>query len=131
MKERASRLTWTNMYASWSYPSWANPHLRPEVVERERERLPPEVFGQEYGAEFIGPGIPKCLTCGYPCRDCPGTITIKGPGEPPKCKDCGRTVNHKGRTLAAMFPDGTIHGGVVLHLRKVPRNVPLSASGKE
>ncbi|MHC4341249.1 MAG: phage terminase large subunit family protein [Planctomycetota bacterium] len=40
-------------YESWNYPSWTNPALDPELIERERERLPERVFRQEYGAEFM------------------------------------------------------------------------------
>jgi hypothetical protein len=40
-------------YESWTMPSWANPHLRRELIEAERERLPDAVFRQEYGAEWI------------------------------------------------------------------------------
>ena len=40
-------------FASWSYPSWKNPHLDRELIERERERLPKRVFDQEYGAAFV------------------------------------------------------------------------------
>lgn len=40
-------------YESWSSPSWENPHLRRELIEAERERLPDAVFRQEVGAEWI------------------------------------------------------------------------------
>jgi len=40
-------------YASWNCPSWSNPHLDAEQIERERERLPERVFRQEYGGEFL------------------------------------------------------------------------------
>lgn len=39
--------------ASWSAPSWTNPHLDPAVIEAERSRLPERVFRQEYGGEFL------------------------------------------------------------------------------
>jgi len=38
---------------SWVMPSWTNPHLKRELIEAERERLPEAVFRQEYGAEWI------------------------------------------------------------------------------
>lgn len=38
---------------SWNYPSWTNPLLDREVIEREREKLPERVFRQEYEAEFL------------------------------------------------------------------------------
>lgn len=40
-------------YESWNCPSWTNPLLDAEVIERERDRLPERVFRQEYGGEFI------------------------------------------------------------------------------
>src|SRR5262249_51633913 len=40
-------------YESWCMPSWMNPHLKRELIEAERERLPEAVFRQEYGAEWI------------------------------------------------------------------------------
>ncbi|MCB9833801.1 MAG: hypothetical protein H6807_15170 [Planctomycetes bacterium] len=40
-------------YKSWNYPSWTNPILDRELIERERARVPERVFLQEYGAEFI------------------------------------------------------------------------------
>jgi hypothetical protein len=40
-------------YKSWNAPSWQNPHLRRELIEAERERLPEVVFRQEFGAEFL------------------------------------------------------------------------------
>ena len=39
--------------ASWSAPSWTNPHLDRDQIEAERRRLPERVFRQEYGGEFI------------------------------------------------------------------------------
>ncbi len=40
-------------YRSWNYPSWTNPLLDAELIERERGCVPERVFRQEYGAEFI------------------------------------------------------------------------------
>jgi hypothetical protein len=39
-------------YASWNFPSWANPYLDAETIERERERLPERVWKQEYAGCF-------------------------------------------------------------------------------
>ena len=39
-------------YASWNFPSWANPYLDAEMIERERERLPERVWKQEYAGNF-------------------------------------------------------------------------------
>jgi hypothetical protein len=40
-------------YESWNWPSRANPILDPELIERERKRLPERVFLQEYEAQFL------------------------------------------------------------------------------
>jgi len=40
-------------FRSWNKPSWTNPLLDAEMIERERKRLPERVFLQEYGAQFI------------------------------------------------------------------------------
>jgi phage FluMu gp28-like protein len=40
-------------HESWNLPSWSNPHLDREVIEKEREKLPERVFRQEFGGEFI------------------------------------------------------------------------------
>ncbi len=40
-------------YESWNNPSWSNPHLDAEWIERERTRVSERVYRQEYGAEFV------------------------------------------------------------------------------
>jgi hypothetical protein len=40
-------------YESWNEPSWTNPRLDREAIERERARVPVNVFNQEYGAQFL------------------------------------------------------------------------------
>lgn len=40
-------------HKSWNAPSWQNPYLDRDLIERERERVPERVFRQEFGAEFI------------------------------------------------------------------------------
>jgi len=40
-------------YESWNFPSWVNPHLKKELIEAERERLPEAVFAQELEGKFI------------------------------------------------------------------------------
>src|SRR5262245_35491371 len=40
-------------YESWNAPSWQNPHLKRELIEAERERLPEAVFAQELEGRFI------------------------------------------------------------------------------
>ncbi len=40
-------------YESWNAPSWQNPHLKRELIEAERERLPEAVFAQELEGRFM------------------------------------------------------------------------------
>ena len=40
-------------YESWQFPSWTNPHLKRELIEAERERLPEAVFAQELEGRFV------------------------------------------------------------------------------
>jgi len=40
-------------YESWQFPSWTNPHLKRDLIEAERERLPEAVFAQELAGQFV------------------------------------------------------------------------------
>ena len=40
-------------YRSWNQPSWKNPSLDREEIEKQREAIPERVFREQYGAEFI------------------------------------------------------------------------------
>lgn len=40
-------------WRSWNCPSWTNPLLDREIIDRQREILPERAFRQEYAAEFI------------------------------------------------------------------------------
>lgn len=40
-------------HESWNLPSWSNPHLDREEIEKQRPLLPERVFRQEFGGEFI------------------------------------------------------------------------------
>lgn len=40
-------------YASWNSPTWENPIIRKDDIERIRASTPEALFRQEYGAEFI------------------------------------------------------------------------------
>jgi hypothetical protein len=96
-------------YASWTAPTWDNPHIDRTVVEAERSRLEPDVFEQEYGGRFIGPGIPQCEACGYPRSE--HVMVVLQHGETlGTCTCCGHTVMNDGRALA--FDDGA---GIIEH----------------
>jgi hypothetical protein len=59
-------------YESWQFPSWVNPILPREDIEKERLRLPASAFAQEYEAAFTdGAGqvfrnIEACATLAWP-----------------------------------------------------------------
>jgi hypothetical protein len=40
-------------WESWSYPTLANPYIKPSEIEAARQELPEMVFRQEYLAEFL------------------------------------------------------------------------------
>lgn len=40
-------------WASWTFPTWTNPHIREEEIEEMRQSLPAAVFEQEVEAKFI------------------------------------------------------------------------------
>jgi hypothetical protein len=41
-------------FASWTMPSWSNPHVDRITIEEERKRLPRDVWDAQYAAKFIG-----------------------------------------------------------------------------
>ncbi len=92
-------------YASWREPSWSSPFLKREVIERERERLAPEVFDQEYGAVFVGVVIP-CATCGFPVEGATGILVFERGAEISRCAECGKELDENGRCLRWPDPPG-------------------------
>lgn len=40
-------------WKSWQMPTWTNPYIKPEEIEKARKDLPEPTYMQEYGAEFI------------------------------------------------------------------------------
>ncbi len=100
-------------YASWSHPSWANPHLPEGTIERERERLPEEVFQQEYGGRFVGQGLPLCEVSLFPRQVTELKPMIFYEGEDWQyCPECGRLVYRDG--LSAVTADGFHLSGILL-----------------
>jgi len=43
----------TARYASFSFPSWMNPHISAEYIEEQREAISPRQFAVEYEAQFV------------------------------------------------------------------------------
>jgi len=40
-------------YKSWKFPTWQNPYIKKREITQAQKDLPPQIFAQEYGAEFI------------------------------------------------------------------------------
>lgn len=86
-------------YASFSMPTWSNPHVPAETVAAERGRLTHDQFRQQYGAEFLGVEHWPCELCGGPSLEqvsC--VVVIDGGDDPPTCPECGEYVDEKGKT---------------------------------
>ncbi len=90
---------------SWAMPTWMNPHVSAETIEAEKKRLTPELFGQQFGAKFIGVPKEPCDTCGGPREDVTGEIEAP-PGFDegddsflPSCPDCQMFVDANGRCI--------------------------------
>ena len=96
-------------YQSWNFPSWSNPYLSEAAIELERQRLPPEVFAQEYAAEFVGTP-PTCRTCGFPRAEVSGYLILNDDEELRLCTSCDREVDEDGRCIRhpLPMPDGTL-----------------------
>lgn len=90
-------------YESWSHPSWTNPHLDRDVIERERARLGEESWRQEYRAEFIGPGIETCEACGDPDPMASGMVVLREGEDLALCPECGNPVNAEGKALRGVL----------------------------
>ena len=52
------------MVASFSFPSWANPHISREYIEAQRAEMSPRQFSVEYEAQFIDDA-----SCVFPLED--------------------------------------------------------------
>lgn len=66
-------------WMSWQYPTWANPHIPREYIERKRKTMPESAFRQEYGAEFLDAeahpiGVHHIRACCRPLSDEPPIV---------------------------------------------------------
>ena len=96
-------------FESWASPSAANPHLDRAAIEAERQRLPADVFAQEYEAAFLRNYLDPCETCGGPSRDAIGILVLADDSAPQRCPECDLCVDASGRTVVAVWPDGSVH----------------------
>jgi hypothetical protein len=92
--------------ASWSSPSWANPHLDRAVIEAERERLSPDAFAQEFGGQFVGVESEPCDVCGAPSREAMGIVVVANREELPRCYACDGALDEEGKTVVRRMPNG-------------------------
>jgi hypothetical protein len=128
-------------FESWQFPSWTNPYLDREAIEAERDRLPVDVFAEEYEAQFVGPLEGRCDRCGAPDPKVPSIRMDEEPeGGYPECMDCGYAVDAKGHTLVAWITDGKPNPIVRLVLQprrdgsepaKPMRCAPASGAGRQ
>jgi hypothetical protein len=86
-------------FESWSFPSWMNPHLDRAIVEAERERLPADVFAQEYGGEFVGVDPEPCERCLPVSPKACQVIYLREWEKKRRCPECDDLVDAEGRTL--------------------------------
>lgn len=104
--------------ASWSMPTWTNPHIPPEAIETERSRLPEDVFREQYGAEFIGVEAERCATCDGPSPTAQYIVIVEPGCKPPRCPECNEVVGEDGLTRVRLFEGGEarcvlIHGELI------------------
>jgi hypothetical protein len=93
-------------YEAWASPSWENPHLDPAAIQAERERLPEQVFMQEYGAQFVGDQVMPCDVCGGPSPTAPGIVVVREDEQLARCKECVQAVDGDGKSLVQLWPGG-------------------------
>lgn len=102
-------------YASFSMPTWSNPHVPAETVAAERGRLPADQFRQQYGAEFLGVENWPCETCGGPSANLVShAIVLRNNEQPLLCADCGRYVGEDGKSRVWLMPNGEPYTMVVI-----------------
>jgi len=90
-------------FASWRCPSWTNPHLDREVIEREKGRLDEAAYLAEYGAEFVGNEIDRCDVCGDPDPEASGMVVLTRDEELVSCWECGNPVSKNGRAVRGVM----------------------------
>jgi len=102
-------------YESWNRPSWTNPFLDRAVIERERGRLEVGVFGQEYGAEFLGDEPEGCAACGGQRESTMLPIPLLGPEDEERDGPArGFPMGPDGRSLLVWTPGRRVLEGIRL-----------------
>jgi hypothetical protein len=101
-------------YAGWQFPTSANPHIDPELIEAERTRQLPDVFRAQYLAEFVDVPIEQCDTCHGPRPDASCVIDLHNDEQPLRCPECNGYVGEDGETRVALWPNGETYTMVVV-----------------
>lgn len=95
-------------YASWNCPTEQNPSIDQRLIAAEGKRLPPLVFAEQYGAQWIGCPIIPCSTCHGPTRNIRTFVVhIDGEDTTGTCPACGRLTDGNGQCLVPLRHDGT------------------------
>jgi hypothetical protein len=84
---------------SWSSPSWLNPHLDKDLIEAERERLPANVFAEQYGGEFQGVEEEPCETCLPQSPKATRIFVLRRGEQLVRCPACKNPVDEQGRNM--------------------------------
>jgi hypothetical protein len=92
-------------FQSWSAPSWDNPHIDRELIEGERKGASASAFKAQYGAEFEGPDLGPCTTCGLPDSSLPSMYFSNDVEDVGTCADCGWPVDSRGHTTINGFDE--------------------------
>ncbi|MCC7173378.1 MAG: hypothetical protein IT459_23235 [Planctomycetes bacterium] len=93
-------------YESWCFPSSANPHLDPTMIEAQRGLLSPDTFAEQYEAAFVGELLEPCFVCGGPSSRVSGLVIVKHGRELPRCVECGMETDTDGKTIVALQANG-------------------------
>lgn len=93
-------------FEAWSMPTSANPHVPMDGIEAERERIPPDVYREQYLGEFVGVELVPCDTCGGPSSNCPTAVVLRGKEEPRLCPECEGIVGEDGSTRVGLDAKG-------------------------
>lgn len=93
--------------ASWSAPTWANPHVPSEAIDVERARLEERTFYEQLGGEFIGAAGRRCRTCGPPPEFPQEVVVLLEDQELGACAECGRPLDQRGTPMGTRGDDGT------------------------
>lgn len=75
------------LYASFSFPSWENPHISREYIERQRAEISPRQFSVEYEAQFVDDS-----SCVFSWDDIQAAV---------EAHSCGRHGRTEGATVVA------------------------------